>query len=90
MSHHNTLYKQTIYFSIIPFTSMLFLPIAESYKNGTEALLVFVSQHISKISYSMYLINLALRVAQIIDKNFTPNGGAQVLLNIYCTGLQLF
>tara|TARA_Y100000385_G_scaffold283923_1_gene340998 strand:+ start:125 stop:1219 length:1095 start_codon:yes stop_codon:yes gene_type:complete len=77
-SSPNTLFKQTIYFSIIPFTSMLFLPIAESYKNGTGIISICI-QHISKISYSMYLINLAL-VAQIIDKNFTPNGGADSII----------
>ena len=74
----NTLYKQTIYFSLIPFTAMLFLPIAESYKNGRGILSICI-QHISKISYSMYLINLAL-VAQIIDKNFTPTGGTDGLV----------
>ena len=44
-----------------------------------EPALLVLYQHISKISYSMYLINLAL-VAQIIDKNFSPNGGADSII----------
>ena len=89
-SSTNTIYKQTIYFSLIPFTAMLFIPIAESYKNGRGIISTCI-QHISKISYSMYLINLAL-VAQIIDKNFTPNGGTDGLIKylLYWLSVVLF
>lgn len=69
----NSLYKQTIYFSLVPLAVMLFLPIAESYKKGSGFIPVAI-QHISKISYSMYLINLAL-VAEVIRDNFPPTGG---------------
>jgi len=69
----NTFYKQIIYFSIIPFSVMLILPIAESYKSA-KGIIPYIITHISKISYSMYLINLAL-VAEVIRDNFTPQGG---------------
>ena len=69
----NTIYKQTIYFSLVPFAVMLLLPMAESYKKA-KGLIPYAIQHISKISYSMYLINLAL-VAEVIRDNFTPTGG---------------
>ena len=72
-SYPNSFYKQTIYFSLVPFTAMLFLPISESYKKGTGIIPIAI-QHISKISYSMYLINFAL-VALVIKSNFPPTGG---------------
>lgn len=64
-------YKQTIYYSIISFSLMLLIPFFESIRsrNGVLARIVV---HISKISYSMYLINLAL-VAEVIRDNFYPN-----------------
>lgn len=70
----NTIYKQTFYFSLVPFAVMLFLPIAESYKKSSGVVPIAI-QHISKISYSMYLINLAL-VAEVIRDNIPPEGGA--------------
>ena len=81
----HSLYKQTIFFSLSPFIAMLFLPIAESYKKGSGFIPAAI-QHISKISYSMYLINLAL-VAQVIQSNFPPTGGVDGLLKylIYWT-----
>ncbi|MGB1217130.1 MAG: acyltransferase family protein [Saprospiraceae bacterium] len=69
----DTLYKQTLYFSLIPFSVMLLLPIAESIKKA-KGFIPYAIQHISKISYSMYLINLAL-VAEVIRDNFPPTGG---------------
>ncbi len=74
----NTLYKQTVYFSLISFTVMLFLPIAVSYKKA-KGIIPIAIQHISKISYSMYLINLAL-VAEVIRNNIPPTGGADGIL----------
>lgn len=68
-----SLYKQTIYFSILPFTVMLFLPLAEGFKKANGIVPIAI-QHVSKISYSMYLINLAL-VAEVIKHNFQPSGG---------------
>lgn len=77
-SSPNTFYKQTIYFSLVPLAVMLFLPIANNYKKA-KGIIPITVQHISKISYSMYLINLAL-VAEIIRKNFQPNGGFDGIL----------
>lgn len=74
----NTLYKQTIYFSLIPFAVMLLIPMAHGYKKAKGFIPVAI-QHISKISYSMYLINLAL-VAEVIRDNFPPNGGTDGIM----------
>lgn len=68
-----TIYMQTLYISIVPFSAALFLPVFHNYKNG-KGFFPYSIQHISKISYSMYLINLAL-VAEVIRDNFTPLGG---------------
>lgn len=69
----NTFYKQTFYFSLVPFSAVLLIPLASRWKSAS-GLLPFAVQHISKISYSMYLINLAL-VAEVIRDNFDPTGG---------------
>jgi peptidoglycan/LPS O-acetylase OafA/YrhL len=64
----NPFYLKVIYFSLLPITAMFFLPIAHSIKHGKG----FISKiviHISKISYSMYLVNLAI-VAEVINSNF--------------------
>lgn len=63
-------YKQMIYFTITPISAMLLLPFAESIKSG-RGLVAKGITHISKISYSMYLINLAL-VAKVFADNFSP------------------
>lgn len=68
-----SLYKQTVYFSLTSFAVMLFMPIAASYKQA-KGLVPIAVQHISKVSYSMYLINLAL-VAEVIRDNIPPTGG---------------
>jgi peptidoglycan/LPS O-acetylase OafA/YrhL len=80
-----SLYKQTVYFSLIPLAVMLLLPAAEAYKKASGPVAAAV-QHISIISYSMYLINLAL-VAEVIRDNFTPVGGWDGLIKylIYWT-----
>lgn len=74
----SALFKQTIYFSLVPISAMLFLPIAEGYKKGVGFIPIAV-QHISKISYSMYLINFAL-VAAVMSKHIPPSGGIDGLL----------
>lgn len=66
----NSFYKQIIYFTITPISAMLLLPFAESIKSGRGMIALGIT-HISKISYSMYLINLAL-VAKIFADNFVP------------------
>lgn len=76
--NQQTLYQQTIYFSLIPFAVMLLLPLTTRYKKAT-GILPLAIQHISKISYSMYLINLAL-VAEVIRDNFAPQGGMDGVL----------
>ena len=65
-----TFYKQVLYFSLSPLAAMCFLPIAHTIKKGRGRLSKWIT-HISKISYSMYLINLAL-VAQVIRNNYPP------------------
>lgn len=66
----NAFFTKTFYFSVLSFGIMLLLPLAESVKNFKSRLGKIVTQ-ISVISYSMYLINLAL-VAQVIKKHFPP------------------
>jgi len=74
----NSMYKQILYFSVVPFSVMLLLPLTEGYKSA-KGIIPMVLQHISKISYSMYLINLAL-VAEVIRDNFPPTGGIDSLI----------
>lgn len=69
----NPIYKQVIYLSLVPISVMLLIPFAHSYKKS-KGYIAYAVQHISKISYSMYLINLAL-VAEVIRDNFAPQGG---------------
>ena len=80
-----SLYQQTIFFSIVPLSVLLCLPLMESIKKG-KGILSFAVQHISKISYSMYLINLAL-VAEVIRDNYAPTGGVDGIIKylIYWT-----
>lgn len=80
-----TMYMQTLYFSLVPISAMLFLPIASKIKSARGRFAIAI-QHVSKISYSMYLINLAL-VAEVIRDNFAPEGGFDGVLKylIYWT-----
>ncbi len=66
-------YKQTFYFSVTPMAVMFTLPVFALYR-GKSGVWQGIVTHISKISYSMYLINLAL-VASVIRDNFPPQGG---------------
>ncbi len=70
-------YWQVIYFSLSPLSAALLLPLAESVRAGHGWLARGIT-HISKISYSMYLVNLAL-VAEIIRCNFPPTSPANGL-----------
>lgn len=63
-------YAKTIYFSAIGFSAAMLLPYADSVKRFKFPLGKAIT-HISIISYSMYLVNLAL-VAQVIEANFMP------------------
>jgi len=66
-------FEQVFYLSCLPLAVLLTLPLFNSYKKAKGWLAISI-QHISKISYSMYLINLAL-VAEVIAKNWPPQGG---------------
>lgn len=70
---HQSLYMQGPFLSLIPIAVMLFLPAANAWRSA-GGLISRSVEHISKISYSMYLINLAL-VAEVIRDNFPPEGG---------------
>lgn len=67
---NSSFYKQVVYFSICPISAMLLLPFAQSIKTASGIIANAIT-HVSKISYSMYLINLAL-VAEVIRDNFPP------------------
>jgi len=67
---NTSFYKQALMFTITPVSAMFLLPFAQSLQSGRGWVARAVS-HISKISYSMYLINLAL-VAEVIRDNFPP------------------
>lgn len=64
---------------------LLLLPISDSIKTS-NIYLVRIVTHISVISYSMYLVNLAI-VAEVIRDNFMPAGFFQsvVMYIIYWT-----
>ncbi len=73
-----TFYRQVFYFSITPFAIALILPWFEGLTSSWKRMIGAVT-HISKISYSMYLINLAL-VAQVIGKNFQVTGNSDGIM----------
>jgi len=57
---------------------LLVFPLADSLKTG-NIYLVKIITHISVISYSMYLVNLAI-VAEVIRDNFMPIGYTQTVI----------
>jgi len=73
-----TFYRQVFYFSITPLAIALVLPWFEGITSSWKRLVGAVT-HVSKISYSMYLINLAL-VAQVIGKNYPVTGNADGII----------
>jgi len=76
---NSSFYKQVIYFSISPFSAMLLLPFAESIKTS-KGIISKAITHISKISYSMYLLNLAI-VAEVIGGNFPSANEKNGIIN---------
>jgi peptidoglycan/LPS O-acetylase OafA/YrhL len=62
------LYRNVYFYSLSPFALMLFLPLAYSIKTVNGVIGKCVT-HISKISYSMYLVNLGI-VSELIKHNF--------------------
>jgi len=81
---------KVFYLFLQSFGCMLLLPKFDSMKTAPLVLTKIVT-HISLISYSMYLINLAL-VAQVITKNFPPQmaTGAWISYEIYWTIVIVF
>lgn len=65
-------YSRTFYFTLVSVGTMLLLPMADSVKSFRFKWIGKPVTHISKISYSMYLINLAL-VSSVIMKNYPPS-----------------
>ena len=78
-------YHQVLYFILSPLSIMFIMPFAHSIKNG-KGIGAFIIQHISKISYSMYLINLGL-VSNVIMLHYQPKGSSDGIIKfiIYCT-----
>lgn len=64
--------RQVLIYSLIPLAAMLLLPAANSLRKINGPVPAAIT-HISKISYSMYLVNLAL-VAEVIRSRFPPTG----------------
>lgn len=71
-------YWQVIHFSLGPIAIMFLLPFANSVKRMTGMWAKWI-EHISKISYSMYLINLGL-VYSVMHTHFPPTNGTDAVL----------
>ena len=78
---NSTFFKQVFYLSLAPLAFMMLLPFLYDLKNINAWFSKSIT-HISKISYSMYLINLAL-VSEVIKDNFPPVNETDALLK-YC------
>lgn len=76
-----SIYVQILQLSLSPLEAMLFLPLAETIRYSFGFIGKIIT-HISKISYSMYLINLGL-VAEVIQVNFPPNTPQQGLFTFF-------
>lgn len=66
--HGNYIWSQIVGASFVPLSYMFILPLASSIKTGKGFIAKGIT-HISKISYSMYLINMGL-VASVIQLHF--------------------
>jgi len=77
-SYPGSVYEQLVFFSLVPISAVLMLPLVESFREAKGRLAAGIT-HISKISYSMYLINLAL-VAGVIHHNFAPENSTDAIL----------
>lgn len=69
--------RQVLIYSLIPCAAMLLLPAANALRKAQGPAAAAVT-HISKISYSMYLVNLAL-VAEVIRSRFPPSSAADAV-----------
>ncbi|MCB0758262.1 MAG: acyltransferase [Flavobacteriales bacterium] len=70
--------RQVLYWSIVPVAAMLLLPAANSWRRSSGPLGATIT-HTSKISYSMYLINLGL-VACVIRDQFPPVSATDAMI----------
>jgi peptidoglycan/LPS O-acetylase OafA/YrhL len=77
----NGFYMQVLVFTLTPVSAMLLLPLMSSISHASGMVARTIT-HISKISYSMYLINLGL-VACFIRDNHPPQGGMDGIAK-YC------
>ena len=75
---NSTFFRQVFYFSLTSLAIALVLPWAEGITCKWRGVVAAVT-HVSKISYSMYLINLAL-VAQVFGLNFPVTGNADGMM----------
>jgi peptidoglycan/LPS O-acetylase OafA/YrhL len=80
-SSNTSFYSQVTVLSLSPISAMFLLPFAAHWRTG-RGLLAKAITHISKISYSMYLINLAL-VAEVIRDNFPPTTEVDRILKYF-------
>lgn len=74
----SSFYLQVLYFCVSPISVMLLLPFAIGIKNHSGILAKSVT-HISKISYSMYLINFSC-IVEVMMKNFPPQNSNDSIL----------
>jgi len=65
------LYGKVFYFTVLSIGAMLLLPMASALRENPLGKFGQSISYVSKISYAMYLVNLAL-VAEVILKNFPP------------------
>jgi peptidoglycan/LPS O-acetylase OafA/YrhL len=75
---NSTFFRQVFYFSLTSLAIALVLPWVEGITCKWRGVVAAVT-HVSKISYSMYLINLAL-VAQVFGLNFPVTGNADGIM----------
>ena len=63
---YNGLFFKTVYFNIIAIGAMLLLPLADSIKNYKNRYIGQFFTFFSKISYSLYLVNLGIVISLIV------------------------
>jgi peptidoglycan/LPS O-acetylase OafA/YrhL len=74
----SSFYLQVLYFCVSPISVMLILPFAIGIKNQSGIIAKSIT-HISKISYSMYLINFSC-IVEVMMKNFPPQNSNDSIL----------
>lgn len=81
-------YMQTFYFSLASFSLMLFIPFFESIKSAKGKIPYFI-EYISKISYSMYLVNLSI-ISFLILHNFYPKNTFDAIFKYFLFWILVF